>query len=193
MSIKNNPLLEEYREELKKVWKNDSHMVDYCINRTVSLIKLSTGQLYATDKPRIETEFCFGYSSIGQGPSFEECSEKMDDFRKHTEEWFKNDNLQGFDSFLEQLDKKDVRELYLTSRYYNEYGANIVQTSWVSDFDFDCRGVRREEYTKVSPEDKEAIRQVWLADRKEFEKRLDTYLKKFGTSKLRVWRYWIDE
>ena len=193
MSIKNNPLLPEYRQELEKVWKNDTDMVEYCIKQTQSLVKLSTGQLFATDKPSIETRFCFGYSDIGQGPSYDECNDEMDDFRKHEAEYFKHENLQCFDNFIEQLDGDGVKQLYVTNRYRDDYGANIVTTTWISDFDFECHGLRREMYTKVSAQDKEAIKAVYLADRADMEKRLDTYLKKYGTKKLHVWRYWIDE
>ena len=30
-------------------------------------------------------------------------------------------------------------------------------------------------------------------EREKFEKRLRTYLKRYGTSKLRTWTYWLDE
>ena len=32
-----------------------------------------------------------------------------------------------------------------------------------------------------------------LSEKTKFEKRLNTYLKKYGTSKLRSWSYWSEE
>ena len=193
MSIKNNPLLEEYKNELSKVWKTDEDMISYCVKHTQSLIKLSTGQLFATELPDIKKEFCFGYSSCGQGPTWEECQQKKAEFLKNYAEHFKEENLCGFDSYIEQLDKDSYREPYLVSRYYRETGANIVTVSWIGEFDFDCGHARKEDCTPLSDVDKEAIKSVYIADKAAMEKRLDTYLKKYGTSKLRSWTYWIDD
>lgn len=193
MSIKNNPLLEEYKAELAKVWGTDERMIDYCIRTTQSLIKLSTGQLFATTLPEIEKEFCFGYSSCGQGPSFEECQQNHDDFLKHKEEYFYKKNLRSFDSYIDQLSTDHYRKPYLISEYHSDAKANIAVVSWIGDFDFDCGHIRRDECTPLSDTDKEAIKSVYLSDKKAMMKRLETYLKKYGTSKLRSWTYWIDE
>ena len=40
---------------------------------------------------------------------------------------------------------------------------------------------------------KEIIREAFETEIAKFEKRLDAYLKKYGTSKLRTWTYWQDE
>ena len=192
MSIKNNPLLEEYTQELKKVWKTDEDMIRFCINNTQSLIKLSTGQLFVTDRLDIKKEFCFGYSSCGQGPSWDECMQNQADFRQNEADRFKEENLCGFDHYIQQLDSDGVRRPYLTSRYYQEFGANIVVLTWISEFDFDCGHARRDDCKLLEDCDKAAIKSAYIADKAAMEKRLDSYLKKYGTSKLKVWSYWID-
>ena len=191
MSIKNNPLLPEYKAELSKVFKED--MVEYVIKTTQSLIKLSTGQLFATGKHRLETEFCFGYSSCGQGPSYDECRQEHDDFRQNAAQRFKEENLKGFDSYIEQLDTDNARQPYLVSQYRDDKNANIVIVSWMSGFDFDYNGVDRERCTPLNDKDKDAIKAVYLADKAAVEKRCDAYVKKYGTSKFRTWTYWMDD
>lgn len=190
MSIQNSPLLEEYKTELKKVWGKDQKMIDWCVSQAQSIIKLSTGQLFVTDKPRIETEFCFGYSSCGQGPTFDECNDTIDDFRDNKEKYFLDVNLSPFESYINQLDSDTVLKPFLVSKYYEEKGANIAVVTFMSDFDSDFT---LQQCTPLSDKDKLAIKDIYLADKVAMEKRCRTYLKRFGTKKLRYWRYWIDE
>lgn len=194
MSIKNSPYLEEYRQELKKVWKDDQNMVDFCVKNAQSLIKLSGGQLFVTDKPNLDTEFCFGYSSCGQGPTYDECEQTRDNYRKHKEEWFKDKNVSKYDSLIEDLEKEDVPRLpYLTSHYWPEYNANIVAVTWIREGDLEYRKVEKGECSPLSDVDRKAIIQVYKSDREDMLKRCDSYIKRFGTKHLRSLTYWIDE
>jgi hypothetical protein len=41
-------------------------------------------------------------------------------------------------------------------------------------------------------EDRLAILEGLKREREKFDKRLQTYLKRYGTSKIRTWTYWAD-
>jgi hypothetical protein len=50
-------------------------------------------------------------------------------------------------------------------------------------------------YGDVEPmtvEDRQAILAGLKREREKFEKRLQTYLKRYGVSKIRTWTYWAD-
>lgn len=44
----------------------------------------------------------------------------------------------------------------------------------------------------MSEEDKAIVIEALTAEREKFSKRLDTYLKRYGTNKLHTWTYWRD-
>jgi len=196
MSVRSNhPNFEEYRMELVKVWKNDTKMIDYCIGQTQSLVKLSGGQLFTTDKPTLKKEFCYGYSSCGQGPTYEECNETIATVRKHLGEVFKDENLEDYDRILDWYNGVDThnKRPYLSSHYWPKYGANIVTVTWIDEYDRDWPKVASGEVVPLSEQDRQTIIGIYKSDREAMVKRCEEYLKKYGTEKLHVWRYWIDE
>ena len=65
-------LLEEYLNEMRKVYPNDERMIEYHRKEANRVIRLTNGGLMVFEKPKIETSFCFGYGC--QSSTYEEAS-----------------------------------------------------------------------------------------------------------------------
>ena len=163
--------IDRFIDELKKV-KED---IDYYVNETSSVVDID-GHLVWFEKPRLQTKFCFGYSDIGQGMSYDECNRVCSSFGAKQ---FKDRNLFGFDKELKEIEQKD---LYLI-QYFK--GTNIYKCDFYKYPDGDV--------ILCTPSMKEQYRNALLAERKKFEKRLNSYIKRYGMSKIRTWTYWADE
>ena len=48
-------------------------------------------------------------------------------------------------------------------------------------------------YSEMSEEDKKLVIAMYEEEKEKMSKRIDTYLKRYGLSKLNVWTYWVDE
>lgn len=199
-------LLEDYMREWAKVWQ-DKSMLDYERKCFSGAVRLQNGGIVYFEKPRIKTEFCFGYSSCGQGPSYDEAvkAERAAD----TEDYFLSSNLDGMDEEIKALEYNcHFPENEYSSRYYGKtwyiqrqsYDSQAEPLNlWVfrawREYDVKNEPWRYTPgtYEKMTDADRQTILDGLRRERDKFEKRLRTYLKRYGTSKLRTWTYWLDE
>ena len=200
-------LLEEYMAEIAKVYPNDKSMLDYHRKEWSGGVRLQNGGIVCFEKPRIDTQFCFGYSSCGQGPEYEEANAACRAAK--SEEYFLQHNLSGMDEeiralecncdypqgeynhrydgkawFLQRVSYTGEREPLNVWRYYawREWDVNNEPWRYTPGM-----------YEKMSDADRQTILAGLKREREKFDKRLHTYLKRYGTSKLRTWTYWMDE
>lgn len=188
-------LEQEYRAEIVRIWPKSPDMVEYCCKKASAIIKLSTGQLMEFEKPRIDTEFCFGYSDDMDGSDRKEALD-MAHHASTNEEYFKNRNLSELREVIERYEGKSEErwlEPYVTHRY-RDHGVNIVTIVWLSDWDVkDSAWQYNNDLTPLKKEDRQLILDAYKKELEKFEKRLNTYLKRYGLSKVRSWTYWRDE
>lgn len=142
---------------------------------------VKVGELYyLIEKPSIDTKFCFH----DEGPQYDLYKELTSNDDRMAR-YFKAENLGGFDSKIKHIEKgedwsEDKRVWWYTSEqapkrmnlcfYHNDY----------------------EGYTLCTDEEKKQILKGLKFGRQCFEKRLDAYLKRYGTKKLHTWTYWAD-
>lgn len=191
-------LKEVYREELKKVWKNDTKMVDFCVKTTGYFIE-HNGFLFDIPKPKIQTDFCFsyGYSGVATQEDMEEAG-KMAEHAKKSEQYFIDKNLKEINDMIKFL--KEVKEDWSvggTHRYHMTiHGRYIGQTS-----DCKLRGYGLFDTFRGFPTEGERIDDEALLDKviagyeevkEAFIKRLNTYLKRYGLTKVNTWSYLSD-
>ena len=198
-------LLEDYIVEMEKAWPNDGHMLDYFRKQWSGGVRLQNGGIVCFTKPRIETAFSFGYSSCGQGPEYDEAWDACR--AASSEDYFLSRNLDGMD--------EEIRALELNCRYPDgEYGSRydgkvwyIVRASYSGEsaplnvykhqalrhWDVEEHPDWYGEAEKMTDADRQTILAGLKREREKFDKRLHTYLKRYGTSKLRTWTYWMDE
>lgn len=190
-----------YTEELKKAW-NDDKMVKHCSKSTAFVIE-HNGALYGIEKPRIETRFCFGYGMNGiTDTEQEEAAESMAAMAQKSKEYFINQNLEGLNRWIESLQKilDEMGENWAEGshpRYMIETGAHYYgQTE-------DCRlryysivdtfsGIRRGGEICNDTELVKKLIAGYEEVKAEFIKRLNSYLKRYGMSKVETWSYLID-
>ena len=188
-------LIARYRVALEDAWTGinrrtrqpqvDQHMVDFCINDTAVVVPLHDGMITVISKPRIEKDFCFGYSDCGQGPTHKEMSEEMDGARSNLAEYFIERNLEAFDRrYAELMVDSEWNPIVLGGKYYSQSKSNLLRSITTDHI---------ENPEPTTAEDRENFRAAVKFVREGFVKRLNAYLKRYGTSKMKTWSYWIDD
>lgn len=153
------------------------------------------------DKPDIETSFCFGYGL--NGVSSQEDYEGAREQEKNMEtnqQAFINANLEDLNKSIKDLQDFidnffDNKNTCFSSRYNkifickNSYN-HLAFLAWSWDYD----NIRDKEMIirEATKEDLLLIIEVYKQQIENFKKRLNTYLKRYGLSKLRTWTYLVD-
>lgn len=168
----------EGRKTLEE-WAKGQRDPDYILKAYESAVRLADG-IVLFDRPKIETKFCFR----DEGPDYEfykECCANKDVLR----DYFIRENMDQ-----QRIAEPDEgKDMYIVNYGDNRTGRKYVRfCRWPEDLN-----LRREDtFRKATDEE----RRTYLAElgrvRKAFRKRLDTYLKKYGVSKLHIWSYWAD-
>lgn len=168
---------------MSKLKKKDNHIAEIlCISKDTYTI---------IPKPYMEKSFCFGYSCTGQGQTFDEAQKQYESFNGDK---FKAENLKSFDKDFPLL--KEGESLYFRilqrsrlSEYYKQE-ANIFNEEYFKRFG-------GSDYVKMEKEVAEPFIKAYndaIANlRSKYEKQIDTYLKKYGISKLKIWTYCCDD
>lgn len=198
-------LLEEYIQEMAKAWPKNKGMLDYYRKEWSGGVRLQNGGILCFEKPRIKTEFCFGYSSCGQGSEYDEAQKECR--AASSENYFLHENLDDMDEEIRALElncrypdgeygsRYDGKEWYLIRASYSGEVApmNVYKHQALRHWDIEEHPDWYKGAEKMSEEDRLTILAGLKREREKFDKRLKTYLKRYGTSKLRTWTYWLDE
>ena len=192
---KKNTAIDEAKAEYVKVWKNDEKMIKFCQNELSNAVKLSDGRIVVVKKQRLDTEFCFGYSTCGQGAEYEEANEAAH-VASTSENYFREQNLKDFNDKIALLktDKEEswYMDAYLIQSNYSGCGlVNIHQVVGLQRSAF--KDQRWGTYVEIPEADRKLIIEMYEEEKEKMSKRIDTYLKRYGLSKLHVWTYWQDE
>lgn len=189
-----------YTEELKKAWSNEK-MVKHCSKSTAYVIE-HNGELYGIEKPRIETHFCFSYGYCGMTtPEDEDRADRMADHARNSEEYFIKKNLKDIDRWIKNLSEilKEMgynwaegnhpQYMIATGKHY--YGQTedciLRYYSIVNTFDGRNQGDICNDAELV-----EKLIAGYEEVKKDFIKRLNTYLKRYGLSKVKSWSFLSD-
>lgn len=188
-------LKEMYKEELKKVW-SDEKFVDYWFKKAAFVVE-HNGEIFEIDKPTIEKDFCFGYGMYGRSSEEDEKRAfEREEVARTSEEYFKKENMKEIDktiNFLEDLlysiEKGNNCPKYNLAIYKKGSGnvCNLRTFSFISFFDKDEKCEVRND-----PELIKKLIEGYQEVKKSFEKRLNSYLKRYGLSKINTWTYLVD-
>ena len=203
-----NELMERCRTEYAKRWGSGSRMLECCMKQTDVVVPLENGGIVVLEKPRIETTFCFGYGFCGMTTEEEMDKAYEEESRIYNERIFKKKNLEGINQQIYMLN--GIRKLNFTNDELKRYPywdatslkAFILVNSYDSEDSIfiphfyhisDLERVEKNLEVYVPTEADVANILAGLEEQRErFSKRLDTYLKRYGTSKLRTWTYLRD-
>ena len=180
-------------EQHKMVWKKDSKMVDYCVNKVSDIVYLPTG-IFVIDKPSIQTDFCFGYhdyEDVDNPYGYNGAQHRADNASKDVE-YFIRKNLEycGFDTWIKALGDK-WRAIYLRTKYWSQ--TEDCKLLDLTDYGDDQRVPANADGRRLTTEERALIIKGYESAKKKFTKRLNTYLKRYGLSKVNTWTYWLDE
>lgn len=189
-----NTVKELHRDALQAVWPNDQKMINYCLNKVSDYVILDDGSFITIDKPTIEKDFCFGYHhSRYDTESYDAAGAAAQNARENVN-YFLKENLEKIDEYLRLLDDSDyvpaVRKEYWRSPEDSPLKALdlIERYKWNYELLYD-----KTKYRELSANELQNVKAGYKQARKKFEKRLQTYLKRYGLSKVNSWTYWLDE
>ena len=159
-------------------------------NYVGTVVRLTNGGLLnIIGRVSLETDFCFGWSSFGQGPTIEEAREAADDCRHNKREFFQY-NLRDIDRLWDQWDSDEDEHFKLFCSQRNiEQGVNVWQL-----FNDDGSWYKYEgEYLAIFTDDMKAISDAFETERARLLARLESYWKKYGGTKLHIWTFCCDD
>jgi hypothetical protein len=175
------------KKEYEKIWKSDTKMVDFCVKKTIGIVHLEDGGYFCFEKPSIETHFCFGYGQNGISTEEDYNDAVAAKNNASTKEYFFKENMRKFQDIEDML--KHDGKVYSMAMYNKE--SNL-------------RGLKSDEeerrfgkmygtiISEITPVDRLNIKIELANQKKKFEKRLETYWKKYGSSKFKTWTYLVD-
>ena len=187
-------LKEQYRILLGDVWGSDNHMIDFCTKKAEVVFKTEKGFFCEVEKTDIKKDFCFGYSLSRYDSEDYDNANSMAAHAKKSVDYFKEENLKKLNDCI-NFYSDTSNELYFQNHYINQKN-NVLKN--VVSFEYwnepkDIFSKEFKEYTPVSDKDRELIVAAYKKELELFTKRLETYIKKYGLSKVKSWSYWRDE
>ena len=198
------------RSEYAKVWR-DEKMVSYCVDKVATVAILPNGDIIPVEKRRIETRFCFGES----GYDYDEAQRAAAHARK-SESNFKRENMKDLREKVEMLRDyvnapagKSNYCLYINDKTYigQADDCRIRSVSFVKWWEVidACGGscylselpgqhlnIDRLSGRIATKEEAAVILKAYEAAEAAHEKKVDSYLKRYGMKNVRAWTYWID-
>lgn len=189
-----------YTEELKKAWDSEK-MVDYCAKKTAYIIEYNGG-LFGIDKPSIQKDFCFGYGMYARATDEEiTAAENMSERARTNEQYFIDENLRDINRWISQLENiaADMRlnraegshPIYMLETYEHYYNQSkdckLRNYSVVNTFTDRYNGIICKDVKFI-----ELLIEGYKQVKADFIKRLNSYLKRYGLSKINTWTYLVD-
>lgn len=197
-------LLEEYVREMEKAWPNDKGMLDYFRKKWSGGVRLQNGGILCFEKPSIETRFCFH----DEGPDYEYYKELMADKETRLKQYFIDQNLGSMDETIRALEvdcrypqdergyRYDGKAWYLERVSYSSQREPLNVWCFHAWCEYDVRNepyrYKPGTYEKMTEADRLTILAGMRRERDKFERRLQSYLKRYGVSKIHTWTYWAD-
>lgn len=175
------------RVEMVKVWGDDLRMVEYCCKSGTPYI-LSGDEFIVIDKPEIKTRFCFGYQTNYSGHEYDDA-EKLRERCANSVDYFRRKNTEQLTGTLERL--KDASKKAYKQIHYQR-GEKQMSIKIPCNRDAYERMGGANELTELTESERAAVVAAYETELSKLNKRLDSYLKRYGLSKLKTWTYWQD-
>jgi hypothetical protein len=177
-------LKERYLFEISIIWQNDKKMVDYCLKKNELYVPiLNDTKIICLEKPKIEKEFYFPE----HGHDFDEVCRYERDVNKNLENYFIEQNMKQISDQIKAINEQPENVYALQS--YNKKNPNSI----IYDYCIALGCINStNEYIKLDEKSINNILEGLEYQKKTFEKRLKSYLKRYGTKKISTNTYWAD-
>ena len=202
---------EALRAQYAMIWRNDDRMTNYCTKKTAAVAMLPAGEIIPIDKQQIETRFCFGESGYDYADAL-----RAADHARHSADHFRRENLSAYDRQIDALREALTPEngtphqmiTIHAPAYYNQPAeckiAHFQYTrltdildalggsAYISELPGQRLTVCGRECRIATRKEIEIILAAYEIARAEHAKKIESYLKRYGTSKVHAWTYWRD-
>jgi hypothetical protein len=168
--------IEELKKEYEKVWTTEKgiseEMVDYCINKIALYLKTKDGYFYILEKEKLNTEF---YISEGSNRSIDEALNICKEI-KTKEDFFIEDNLRNINYLIDTI-KNNKNNLFFAAMYKNSKIVAITTTKY---------DALNKENRKLPTDEEIEVLKICEKYKELQTKKINSYLKRFGLSKIKA-------
>ena len=156
---------------------------NYYKKTTLMAIETEDGELLPFDKEHIKTDFCFGES----GYDYEDA-QRSAHVARNSQQYFIDENLAPISERIKDIENSRDNEVYIGHSGIKGRATYTV-TNAMTKFNYPWM---LKDMRPATEAEKKAILEALNAVRQDLEKRVKTYLKRYGTSKVHAWTYWRD-
>lgn len=186
-------LWEEFRKRVLKAEDNSQDWLNYWLKGTSELMMTDCGVILRFEKEKIKVDFCWH----DEGPDYEEYKRLHSD-DEAMREYFINANLRKYDEQIEGLTSRKNRwEEPQVIVLYERDTCSHGKCGWGTGFRMmsKCQFQQEQNDSRCTVHqltENDIVKALALvkSERAKMEKRLQTYLKRYGISKLHTWTYW---
>lgn len=176
---------QEIRERYEIVYGNSAKMVDYCTNSVLSVWKFRDG-IVPVDKVKIKTDFCFGYSDSRYDTDGYDRANNLAEMAMQNQTYFVKANHKdaGYARIIQSLNSGNLKA-YAMPHYDGNSGIYCVGF---------CKTWENipKNAVLLTAEEKDQYRKILAEACKAHHKKIMTYLKRYGLTKVNAWSYWRD-
>lgn len=188
-------LKEIYKQEATEYWQNQK-MIDYCMKKAAYIVELEDGNYTIIDRPEIETHFCFGYGYCGMSTEDDwKGAAAMAEKARNDQDYFISENLKGLEESIKSLQDESL-EIYKFVGYNGQRAETRRRSFRIVEMwhnpEYDPWAWTMPEVKKMTDQERQALIAGYEEVKKAFIKRLNTYLKRYGLSKVKSWSYLSD-
>ena len=176
-------------QQYRKVWGNDEKMVKHYVSTTSNFFTSDDGIIITFDKPHIVTRFWIPE----HGYDYDEKQGMAHDAARSIE-YFVSKNMQQLENYdlIWSNDEYRSRAYIKRGRYINQPGDCAIGFILLADHCESERGLESQGYRKLTDKEIDRLHEAENRRNALFEKRLRSYLKRYGLSKVSCGTYWAD-
>lgn len=188
----NKVLKEKIYNEYLKCWNAD--MATFCTKGICDGVEFPWG-IFVASKPDIKKEFYFGYSDCGQGLSFEENNNRMEEVERNKTRYFIEQNIEPLNNIIDKL--RNSHFVYVYNVCYGDTPINLFVHKF-SSYDLLQEGetpYRNKSinagYRELTMDEREKLITFYEGMIEKHTKRVLNYVKRFSKN-ISIHSYWID-
>ena len=156
------------------------------------IVNLSNGAFYKVDRQEIKKRFCFGYGYCGVSDTEEERrAAKSVQLMRESEKTFIEENLKFINGRIEFVTENLNKNFYGLFNYTDKR-IDLQNEENYYYFVINRKIYKDSDFILLTEQDKRLILEGLELEKASFIKRLNTYLKRYGLSKVRTWSYLVD-
>lgn len=195
---KDEALWEEFRKRILKAEGGREDLVERHLKEASEIMMTDCGVILVFDKQHVDAGTFWFHD---EGPNYE-YYKKVTESDKTKTEYFMRANLEKIDNLIKELtERKNQWGDELVPVFHEHEWCSVGLLGWGNSIymmkEYDVRSdeqdPRSRNYThRMTENDAKKALAILKSERAKFEKRLQAYLKRYGTSKIHFGTYWAD-